>query len=111
MSDPPTMYSFFRPELTVLRPLTPMATAVTPNAMSTTAATSPPISNSLRILPTPFDSVLSQECPGGPSLRHQAARGIVLRGTRAERCGFPASQREDDDPSRRTATAAPPTTA
>src|SRR5437764_381249 len=49
MSGVPTMYSFFKLLLTVLRPLKPITIAVTPNAIRTNAATKPPISNTLRI--------------------------------------------------------------
>src|SRR5579862_971513 len=57
MSDVPTMYSFFKLVLTVLRPLAPIAIATAPKTISTAAATRPPISNSLRISP-----LLSIQC-------------------------------------------------
>src|SRR5690242_7038745 len=53
MSGVPTIASYLRLSRTVLRPLTPMAIATTPNTISTIAATAPPYSNHLRIS-TPF---------------------------------------------------------
>src|SRR5436305_6928846 len=49
MSGVPTMYWFFRLELTVLRPLKPITMAVIPKTMRIAAAKKPPISRNLRI--------------------------------------------------------------
>ena len=49
MSGVPTICSDLRLSRTVLRPLTPSAIATTPNTISTTVATTPPISRYLRI--------------------------------------------------------------
>src|SRR5689334_1122233 len=49
MSGVPVICSALMLSITVLRPLTPMKMATTPNAIRTAPATNPPISNSLRI--------------------------------------------------------------
>src|SRR5450759_1127356 len=49
ISGVPTTCSCFSSVLTVLRPLTPITIATMPNTIRTAPATSPPISNALRI--------------------------------------------------------------
>src|SRR5215470_5648266 len=83
MSGEPTMYSLARLLLTVCRPFTPIAMATTPNAMRTAAATNPPISNALRMFPTPFRTcALLIQCPAEHCAGHQGGCGSEMRKSR-----------------------------
>ena len=95
MSGEPTIFSCLRLFWTVERPLTPMTIAAIPNAISTAAATIPPISNAFRMtfsfrragavsLPRPFLEV-SADRPGLPSGRNRELSAASPRLI----CGFP----------------------
>src|SRR6266536_3725913 len=87
MSGVPTMYSFLRLELTVLRPLNAITIATMPKTNSTTPAAKPPYSRSfLTFMARSFQRVRRQ-CPAGPAVRkrgnhatHYVGRRVV--GTR-----------------------------
>src|SRR3954454_12522502 len=92
MSGEPVICSSFRLSWTVLRPLTPITIAVTPNAIRTTAATSPPISKNLRMIfllrsgprssPRLRPVCCCAQCRRVRSGAHRGGRGTRLRGFR-----------------------------
>src|SRR5438876_10414812 len=97
MSGVPTMSSCLMLWRTVSRPLMPITMAAMPNAISTTAATTPPNSKNLRmtcsfrrgrsVRSPAFD--LCAECRSDLATRHRGGRGTCLRAPLAIDAGFP----------------------
>src|ERR1700722_19184751 len=82
MSDVPTIASREMLLLTVERPFTPITIATTPNAIRTAPATSPPISNTLRISELPFVCGRPRR---GPTFNQESA--AICRGCHREQPG------------------------